>query len=57
MWVIDELVHMLEYPPYQLLRGFRVFQRDIVSDGIQIAEGGLRPDYLSHRAMRCLAWA
>lgn len=51
------MVHMLEYPLYQLFRGFRVFQRDIVGYGIQIAERGLCPDYLSHRAMRCLAWA
>lgn len=55
--VILQLADVLEYAGDEHCRGVRVLQRDVVADSVKIAKGWLRPDYLSHRAMRVLAWA
>ena len=52
-----KLFDVAKHPPNQLFRRFRIVQRDVVGDGIQIGKRRLGPDYFSHRAKRFLAWA
>jgi hypothetical protein len=55
--MISKLLDVLEHSLDQLPSGLWILQRDVICDGIQVIECGLGPDYLSHRAMRCLALA
>ncbi len=41
----------------QPARRLRIIECDVVGNGIEIVERGLRPDYFSHRAMRFFACA
>jgi hypothetical protein len=53
--MIRQLLLVFEDTLHQLLSSLWILQRDVVCDGIQIVEGRLSPDYLSHLAMRRLA--
>jgi hypothetical protein len=52
-----QLVDMPEHPPHEFARGLWVLQSDVVGDGIEIGERGLRPDHFSHRDIRLFASA
>ena len=55
--VVLKLVYVPEYFPNEPPCRFRIVQRDVIGDGVQIAERRFGPDYFSHRAMRFLASA
>ena len=57
VWMLGELLDMTEDALNERGSSNWVVQRDVVCDRVQITEGGLSPDYFSHRAMRCLACA
>ena len=46
-----------EYAPDESLCRIRIVEGNVISDGVEIGERGFRPDYLSHRAIRCFALA
>lgn len=50
-----ELIDVLEDSLDEAPSCFRVIQRDVIGDGVEITECRLGPDYFSHRAIRCLA--
>lgn len=55
--VIAELFDVPEDSLDELAGGRVIIERDVVGDGVEVVEGGLSPDYLSHRAMRFFALA
>jgi len=55
--MLREQGDMTKDRPDQTARRIRVFERNMVGNGVEIARRGLRPDYFSHRAMRFSAWA
>ncbi len=55
--VIGEPLHVLENALDEGPRCSRVFQRDMVGDGVEVLKGGLGPDYFSHRPRRRFASA
>ena len=54
-WMIGKLLDATKDSPNKSLCRLRVIQRNVISDGFEIAQRRLGPDYFSHRAMRCLA--
>lgn len=52
-----ELLHVPKDPLNQLGSGRGIFDRNVIGNGIQIAERRLSPDYFSHRSIRVLASA
>lgn len=50
--VVGQLLDVAEYAFDKLCCRDRAFQRDVVGNGIQVAQCRLRPDYFSHRARR-----
>lgn len=55
--VVGQLPDMVEDAFDQLGGRNRIFQGDVIGNGIQIRQRRLRPDYFSHLARRFLAWA
>lgn len=53
----SKLLYMAKYPLHKHPGRRHVLQRDMVSDGVKIAERRVGPDYFSHRDMRALACA
>ncbi len=56
-WVRLKLLDVKENAPDQLTGGYGILKRDIVGNGVEVAEGRIRPDYFSHRAILALARA
>ncbi len=56
-WMHLKLLDVKENAPDQLTGGYGIFKRDIVGNGVEVAEGRIRPDYFSHRAILALARA
>jgi len=52
---MSQLVDPREHLFDQATSSFRVIQSDVIRDGLKIGQGGIGPNYLSHRAMRFLA--
>ena len=52
-WVLGELLDMPQDPSDQIRRCDGVIKRYVISDRVEIAYGGLSPDYFSHRPRRC----
>jgi len=56
-WVRLKVLDVKENSPDQLTGGQGILKRDIVGNGVEVAESRLRPDYFSHRAILALARA
>ena len=52
-----QLLDMPEDPLHQCRRCKGILDGNIVGDGVQVVERRFSLDYLSHRAIRALAWA
>ena len=55
--MLSQLFNVPKHSLNQLLCRFWTVESDVVGDRVKIAKRRLSPDYLSHRAMRCLARA
>lgn len=55
--MVGELADGFEDAPHEFCGCGRIFQGDVVGDGVEVGQRGVRPDYFSHRASRFLAWA
>lgn len=53
----DQLLHVVEDTLSQLSRRFRLIEPNVVGNGLQIVQGRLCPNQLSHRAIRFFASA
>lgn len=56
-WMHLKLLDVKENAPDQLTGGYGILKRNVVGNGIEVAEGRIRPDYFSHRAILALARA
>src|SRR5205823_12847480 len=57
LWIACELLDATKHPLNQRLRRFRVIQRDVIGNCLEIAQRRLGPDYFRHRVIRCFAFA
>ena len=57
LWMVSQLLYMTKDAPNELGSSNRIFQCDVVGNGIQITQCRFRPDYFSHLERRFLAWA
>ena len=55
LWMVSQLLYMTKDAPNELGSSNRIFQCDVVGNGVKIRQGRLGPDYFSHLASLALA--
>ena len=53
--MVCQLLDVPKNPLDELSCSFRIVQRNVIRDGVQIIQCRFGPGYFSHRDMRCLA--